>query len=194
MQMTQGKLRLFHANDLTSAIELSRLAGWNQTIDDWQTLLRLDPEGCFCIEVDDRMVATTTLLCYGSRLAWIGMVLTRPDYRRMGFAQRLVQAALERAAALKIETVKLDATPVGRPLYEKLAFKTEQIVERWYHDGLQDRLPDQTIPSSAQYSLELDREAFGADRAILLRELELRNPPISAAGAYCFSRIGTRAR
>src|SRR5258707_4862314 len=100
MQMTRGNLRILQAADLRSAIELSRIAGWNQTMDDWQTVLRLDPQGCFCIELDDRIVATTTLLCYGSRLAGIGMVLTLREYRRRGFALRLVKAALERAAAL----------------------------------------------------------------------------------------------
>src|SRR5260370_21143483 len=98
--MSEGKLRLLKTADLPSAIELSRAAGWNQTIEDWQAVLRLDPEGCFAIEVDDRIAATTTLLCYGTRLAWIGMVLTRPEYRRMGFAQRLLETALDRAAPL----------------------------------------------------------------------------------------------
>jgi ribosomal protein S18 acetylase RimI-like enzyme len=191
--MTRGKLRLLHPADLPRAMELSRLAGWNQTIEDWDMLLRLDPHGCFAIEVDECIVATTTLLCYGSRLAWIGMVLTRPDYRRMGFAQRLVQAALERSAALKIESVKLDATPDGQPLYEKLGFKTEQIVERWYHDGHWAHAPSKTISSSDQYSLVADLEAFGADRAMLLRELALRNPPNTVAGAYCFARNGVRS-
>ncbi len=191
--MTRGKLRLLHAADLAAVMELSRLAGWNQTIDDWQTLLRLDPLGCFGIEVDDRIVATTTLLCYGTRLAWIGMVLTMPDYRRMGFAQRLVQAALKRSAALKIESVKLDATPEGRPLYEKLGFKTEQIVERWYHDGRWTHAPHKPIPPSDRYSLAADLEAFGADRTVLLRKLALRNPPNTVAGAYCFSRNGARS-
>jgi GNAT superfamily N-acetyltransferase len=192
--MTRGNLRLLCAEDLANAIELPRLAGWNQTIEDWQTLLRLDPQACFCIELDDRIVATTTLLCYGRRLAWIGMVLTRPEYRRMGFAQRLVKAALERAADLKIESVKLDATPEGQPLYGKLGFQTEQVVERWFRAGLQDRALERHGPSPEPYSLELDLEAFGADRAALLRQLELRKPPITAAGAYCFARNGTRAR
>jgi len=107
-------------------MELSRSAGWNQTMEDWEMLLRLDPQSCFAIEVDDRIVATTTLLCYGEKLAWIGMVLTRPEYRRMGFAQRLVETAMQRAAALKIESVKLDATPEGQPLYEKLGFKVRE--------------------------------------------------------------------
>ena len=192
--MTQGKLRLLRPADLPGAMELSRLAGWNQTIEDWDTLLRLDPHGCFVMEVDEGVVATATLLCYGKRLAWIGMVLTRPDYRRMGFAQRLVQAALERSVALNIESVKLDATPEGQPLYEKLGFKTEQIVERWYYDGRSTQARDKTIPSSDQYSLAADREAFGADRAMLLRELASRNPPNTVAGAHCFSRNGTRSR
>ncbi len=193
MQMTRGNLRILQAADLRSAIELSRIAGWNQTMDDWQTVLRLDPQGCFCIELDDRIVATTTLLCYGSRLAWIGMVLTLPEYRRRGFALRLVKAALERAAALKIESVKLDATAEGQPLYEKLGFKTEQVIERWFRVAQQDRTPDRITPSSSQYSLELDLEAFGADRASLLRELASRNPPIAVDGGYCFFRKGTRA-
>jgi GNAT superfamily N-acetyltransferase len=191
--MTRGNLRLLHSADLHSAIELSRLAGWNQTIDDWQTVLRHDPEGCFAIEVDDRIVATTTLVCYRSRLAWIGMVLTRPEYRRMGFARRLVETALERAAALKIESVKLDATPEGQPLYEKLGFKTEQIVERWFHDGRWTRPLDQPESQSAQYSLETDFEAFGADRSLLLQQLASRKLPIAASGAHCFARSGTRA-
>jgi ribosomal protein S18 acetylase RimI-like enzyme len=191
--MTRAKLRLLHAADLAAALELSRLAGWNQTTDDWQRLLRLEPQGCFGIEVDDRIVATTTLLCYGTRLAWIGMVLTMPDYRRMGFAQRLVQAALERSAALKIESVKLDATAQGLPLYEKLGFRTEQIVERWYHDGRWTHAPLKPVPPSVQYSLAADLEAFGADRASLLRELALHNPPNSVAGAFSFSRNGAHS-
>jgi ribosomal protein S18 acetylase RimI-like enzyme len=192
--MNRGNLRLLCTDDLANAIELPRLAGWNQTIEDWQTLLRLDPQACFCIELDGRIVATTTLFCYGRRLAWIGMVLTRPEYRRMGFAQRLVQAALERTADLKIESIKLDATPEGQPLYEKLGFQTEQIVERWFRAGLQDRAPEKPGPSPDPYPLQLDLEAFGADRAALLRQLALRNPPITAADAYCFARNGSRAR
>jgi len=192
--MSSGNLRLLQASDLASAMELSRFAGWNQTIVDWEMLLRLEPQGCFAIEADHRVVATTTVFSYGSRLAWIGMVLTRPDYRRRGFAQRLVQSALERCAALKIESVKLDATQEGQPLYEKLGFKTEQIVERWSHEGRRGQAQHQAIPCSAPYSLEIDLEAFGADRAPLLRELAERNPPSTVDRAFCFSREGTRSR
>jgi N-acetylglutamate synthase-like GNAT family acetyltransferase len=157
-------------------------------------LLRLEPQGCLVIEVDDRIAATATLLCYGTRLAWIGMVLTRPEYRRMGFAQRLMEHALERASELKIESIMLDATPLGQPLYEKLGFKTEQIVERWFREGQQPRNAQQTAEGPTPCSKDMDLAAFGADRSLLLEELASRTPPNTVADACCFSRNGARAR
>ena len=53
--------RNLEINDLPAALELSTLAGWNQTADDWRLLLELAPSGCFGIEVDGRVVATATL-------------------------------------------------------------------------------------------------------------------------------------
>jgi ribosomal protein S18 acetylase RimI-like enzyme len=190
----QGNVRLLRANDLIGAMELSRLAGWNQTQDDWKMMLRLDPLSCFAIEADDRIAATTTLLCYGNRLAWIGMVLTRPEYRRRGFAKQLMETALQRAANLKIESIKLDATAQGQPLYEKLGFKTEQIVERWFRAGAEPNPGIEPLTPSSQYSLDVDLAAFGANRSTLLQDLATRNLPRSATEAYCFSRPGTRAQ
>jgi GNAT superfamily N-acetyltransferase len=190
----QVNVRLLRAEDVIGAMELSRLAGWNQTQDDWKMMLRLDPFGCFAIEADDRIAATTTLLCYETRLAWIGMVLTRPEYRRKGFAQRLMESALYRAADLKIESIKLDATAQGQPLYEKLGFKTEQIVERWFRDAGGANPDIETLAPSSQYSLEMDLEAFGANRSTLLQNLAARNLPLTNKEAHCFWRPGTRAR
>jgi hypothetical protein len=68
------KLRRLRAEDIPDAAQLSAQAGWNQTEEDWRTLLELSPEGCLAIEVDGRLAATTTLFCYGRGLAWIGMV------------------------------------------------------------------------------------------------------------------------
>ena len=194
--MPAGILRELRLSDLPDALELSRLAGWNQTSDDWELLLRLDAQGCFGIEVDGRIVATTTLLCYGQQLAWIGMVLTRPDHRRLGFAKRLMQAALARSSILKIKSVKLDATADGQPLYEKLGFTTEEINERWFREAgqTQNNEPGSPAASNAAPYQEMDREAFGADRSEVLQELAKRNPPIATSKGYGFSRPGARSR
>src|SRR5215472_11367337 len=105
-----GKLRRLRAQDIPAAAQLSAQAGWNQTEEDWRTLLELGPEGCLAIEVDGHLAATTTLLCYGRRLAWIGMVLTKAEFQRRGFAKRLFREALKQADAMGIATIKLDAT------------------------------------------------------------------------------------
>ena len=124
-------LRLLNVSDIPAAVQLSAEAGWNQTGEDWRTLIVLAPEGCLAIEVDGELAATTTLLCYGRRLAWIGMVLTKLQHRGRGFARRLLTQALAQADQMGIETVKLDATDQGKPIYEKLGFRSEQAVERW---------------------------------------------------------------
>ena len=163
--------RLLTVDDVPEALELSTAAGWNQTADDWRRIIALEPEGCFGIDCDGRLVATATLMCYGTELGWIGMVLTHRDYQRRGYARQLMQATLDLADFRRIRSVKLDATDQGRPLYASMGFEDEQPVERW------ERPPTPPVQES------LDRVAFGADRSRLLAAL--------GGGVY---RQGTRAR
>src|SRR6059058_967075 len=122
-ELGSEKLRRLRAEDIPAAAELSARAGWNQTEEDWRTLLELSPEGCWAIEVDGHLAATTTLLCYGRRLAWIGMVLTEASYQRRGFAKKLLAHVLETAEKMRIETIKLDATDQGQPIYQQFGFR-----------------------------------------------------------------------
>ncbi len=153
-------------------------------------LLKLEPESCLALDCNGVLVGTTTLVCYGSQLAWLGMVLTHGDYRRRGFARRLVSYALELAGARRIETVKLDATPIGLPLYEELGFRAEQPVERWRGRGgsaLKRSLP----PNPAGW---VDGDAFPADRSKLLQQLISRNATLTCEDGYLLQRAGARAR
>lgn len=168
----QLKIRLLDDGDLPAAMRLKELAHWNQTESDWRRLLRLEPRGCFCATVDGALVGTTTALTYGGDLAWVGMVLVDPLYRRRRIATRLMQAALDYLSE-RVAIVKLDATADGQPVYENLGFKVESRVERWA-----GRAPE--IPSGSGVVLEaaahnelfaLDRSVFGADRSQLIAAL-----------------------
>ncbi|MDQ6676524.1 MAG: GNAT family N-acetyltransferase, partial [Acidobacteriota bacterium] len=119
----------FH--DVSAAMELCEEARWNQTADDWRMLIERDQEACFGLYMEGELAATTTLVCYGKGLGWIGMVLTRERFRRRGCASLLVKHAIELAAARGIETLKMDATDMGAPIYASLGFAGEQPVERW---------------------------------------------------------------
>src|SRR4026207_211783 len=95
MQDSSGvEIRLLRESDIAAAMELKRLAGWNQTESDWRTLLQLEPNGCFAAVLDDQLVGTTTTTSYGSELAWVGMVLVQPEKRRQGIATKLIGTAL----------------------------------------------------------------------------------------------------
>jgi GNAT superfamily N-acetyltransferase len=142
--------------DIPAAMELSTLAGWNQTPSDWLALLNVSPDTCLAIEHDGRIVATTTLVCYETRLAWIGMVLTHPDYRRRGFARTLVSHAIDLARERAVPTIKLDATDQGRPLYQSLGFVDEQPVERWGFDLEALPSPDKFRPHETPAITEPD--------------------------------------
>lgn len=180
------------ASDIPTAVQLSTEAAWNQTAEDWRTLIELTPDGCLAIQVDGELASTTTLLCYGQRLAWIGMVLTGMRYRGRGFAHRLVTDALGLADEMKIETVKLDATDQGRPLYEKLGFRCEQAVERWWRKGETHHCgANATDPQASQDGWrDLDPRLFGADRTELLSKLARRDPPLLLGDSYLFRRPG----
>lgn len=168
----QLEIRLLDESDIPAAMLLKELARWNQTESDWRRLLRLEPRGCFCAETDGVLTGTTTTITYGSELAWIGMVLVDPEYRRRRIATRLMQAALDYLSE-RVATVKLDATADGQPVYENLGFKVESLVERWA-----GRAPDiapgscATLEASAHDELfALDQRAFGADRSKLIEAL-----------------------
>lgn len=176
--------------DIPSALELSNLAGWNQTERDWQTLLDLEPDGCFAIKDGNRLLATTTLLCYEKRLAWLGMVLTHPDFQRRGFARRLVTAALALAEQRGVRTVKLDATAFGQPLYESLGFRSEQTIERWSRPFAQTGGPSEHAWQTAE---RLDEEAFSVNRSRLFAAFRSYALLRTRDDGFVLTRPGSRA-
>jgi GNAT superfamily N-acetyltransferase len=178
------------AEHASAGFALSSMAGWNQTIDDWRLLLKVST-ACYGVAIDGRLVTTATLICYGRRLGWIGMVLTQPEFRRRGLARGLVAHVMDRAEELGVETLKLDATDEGRGLYESLGFRVEQAVERWQ---LGSGCGSPRASSSGSPSFELDAEACGFDRSSLLQSLVAVSDAGVTSDGYILDRPGRVCR
>jgi GNAT superfamily N-acetyltransferase len=176
--------------DVAFANRLRELAGWNQTERDWRGYISYDPDGCFVSEVDGQSAGTATTIHYGSRFGWIGMVLVHPDYRRLGIGTQLLNRAIGRLKECGVRSIKLDATPMGRKVYVPLGFVDEYELSRYegIAPGVDSIASGDVVPfANADFAVavKLDTEAFGAERAGVLRSLSQRNPEL------CFAVVET---
>lgn len=195
-------------SDIPAGMRLKEIAGWNQTEADWKRFLDASPQGCFVAEADNKICGTVATIVFENRFAWIGMVLVDPEYRSRGIGTALLERAIEHLDSLKIPTLKLDATPQGKPLYEKLGFVSEYEIERWVLRRGPAAQPARDWPQGSQTLaehlfaavLKADQPIFGANRSFLLRSLDQHAPGFTLAvstdgqlRSYALGRRGTIA-
>jgi hypothetical protein len=132
------------------------------------------------------------------------MVLVDPEFRKQGIGTELLKKTIEHLDDTCIRTMKLDATPQGKPIYAKLGFAGEYEIERWIlkrppatsstaHTSTHAPLSEM----KREQILRLDKELFGADRTFLLRVLVKEAPELATAvwegeslQGYAFGRRG----
>jgi GNAT superfamily N-acetyltransferase len=194
------RIDILQESDLPRVLELAHLAGWNQTLPDLQRMLHFAPESCFGLWQQDLLVSTGMAFPYGKELGWVAMVLTHPDERGKGYGRRLTEEAIKWLRSQDTAWMKLDASPLGQPIYERLGFRVEALMER------RTRQPGRPMPVSCLTAAspehcalpwELDCAAFGADRSRLLALL-LRIPDMQVAvlpddAGYAMLRPGLKA-
>ncbi len=166
-------IRRMTAADLPLGMRLKKQARFNQTEDDWRRFLDLEPEGCFVAEMDGEPVGTVTNCVFGS-IGWIAMLLVDQRVRRRGIGTRLTQHALDYLAARGVATARLDATPRGRPVYEKLGFVAEYELLRLEGPAFGAKTPATLAPLTPDRLkglLALDQEATGTARRRLIERL-----------------------
>ncbi len=198
------RLRIMTEQDVPGGLRLNTLSGWNQTAADWRRFLENSRRGCFVMEHDGKVVGTAATIPYESRFAWIGMVLVDPEYRKQGIGTDLLKKAIEYLDSSQVATMKLDATPQGKPIYSKLGFVEEYEIERWIlkrEPGATSTTPRSTSAPLSEMQREqifrVDEELFGADRSFLLRALCDETPEFATGvwedglpQGYAFGRRG----
>lgn len=200
--MDDIKIRRIRIADLPQAMSLSGDEGWNQTEKDWRMVIDNPDDICIGAEKYDNILGSSNSINYGNEVAWIGMVLVRTDHRGKGIGKMLFRSILEKLD--NTESVKLDATPAGHPLYVKFGFMDEYRISRMIIPSLKN-VPSapandpvhQTTAENLPDILNLDREIFGADRSYVLSRL-FRDYPHKAfvlkvngkIKGYAFGRAG----
>lgn len=196
-------IRPMNDDDLPFAMSLKAQAGWNQVEADWQRLLALQPDGAFVAEFEGVPVGTVMTVRFGP-IAWVAMMLVAAELRRQGIGRRLMRTALDFLDAQGPESVRLDATHLGRPLYESLGFNFDATILRYAGEP---NLPSGSGPPDESQSppdldelAPLDQWATGTDRRRLLQRLLHENDRAfdaqrspNALEGYAASRPGSSA-
>jgi predicted N-acetyltransferase YhbS len=175
VSMSRRDIELIPLNgrQLAAAAELARAEHWNQTLRDWETLLQHSPGGSFGALASGQLVGTVTSVSYDRGLAWIGMMLVHREYRGQGIGTRLMRRVLEHLEESGVESVKLDATPAGAPLYRAFGFESQLVIQRWSATNPCSQSLVSTVTTVAAEDpdpelTEFDRDAFGVDRKAIL--------------------------
>jgi len=121
------EIRLLTDGDVDAALALSASCGWNQRAEEWHMMLQIAPSGTFTASTPDGVVGTAIGIDYG-HFGWIAMMLVNPAWRGRGLGARLLEAAM--GAVPPELPIRLDATPLGRPLYERYGFVLESSLTR----------------------------------------------------------------
>ena len=119
-----------------------------------------------------RLVGGACCASFGET-GWIGALGVLPRSRRRGLGEVLTRACIEWLEARGAKTALLYATPMGRPVYERVGFHTEAPARAWRGTppGPPPRGVRRLRPSDRTAIAELDRRATGEDRSPILEQL-----------------------
>ncbi len=194
-------------NDIGALMEIKNHIGWNQLEADFKFMIEYYPQHCFSAFSEGRVVGSVTGINYENKIAWIGMVMVHEEFRGMGIAKLLMKAAMDSMEECKC--IKLDATPAGQPVYEKLGFVPEWSITRLINTEFICKTKN--VESRAEPVWEddmaeicrLDADVFGVDRSCLLLRLLREYPDLAfkitnnengKITGFCFGRNGYKYR
>jgi GNAT superfamily N-acetyltransferase len=171
------RIRPMTAADVPLGMRLKAQAGWNQTDADWRRFLWLQPDGCFVAELHGTPVGTTAAFIFG-RVAWVAMVLVDESVRGRGIGTALMKHALAFLDGLGVPSIRLDATPLGRPVYERLGFAADYTLVRYGGRFIPPAVTEVEAlrPDGLPEALRLDESVTHADRSRLLGRLFSEHP------------------
>jgi ribosomal protein S18 acetylase RimI-like enzyme len=168
------EIRAMTADDVGPAVALARAQGWRDRHDFYEIVLRAPTCRALVGTLEGRLVATG-LGTVSLPVGWIGAIVVAAEERRRGIGRAMTEEICARLRAAGCETLSLEATDAGRPMYERMGFR----LASHYHQLQAGHLDERPVPPAGSRVrplrpadlpavFELDRTATAEDRSAVL--------------------------
>ncbi len=171
------RIRSMERGDVDAVVAWALAEGWHNRRRMFDLVFRTATCEALVGEVDGRVVVAGLATASG-RVGWLGGLIVDPAWRGRGYGRAMTEELMRRLRDAGCETLSLEATNAGRPLYERMGFRL--LTE--YHQLEAGRLAAAPEPpegtrvrplAAADMTAvaELDRRATAEDRGPLLATL-----------------------
>jgi GNAT superfamily N-acetyltransferase len=192
--MTELLIRDMTEADVEAALALAKAQGWRDRRRFYDFVLRTSTCQPVAGFAAGRLVATGLATANGP-VGWLGSIVVDADFRRRGIGRAVTEDLCRRLRAAGCQTISLEATEAGRPMYEQMGFRLVTV----YHQLQADHLPEPPpVPAGATVRrldpvdlpavVDLDHLATAEDRSVpltVLAELGAGGWVLERDGAVC---------
>jgi len=169
---------MFHVEKMSSedfefAVRLSNTMNWNSVEEDFEFMMRLEPDGCFVLFFDSEKVGIATTISY-DRVGWLGNIIVSEKYRGKGGGSLIVKKAIEYLTNKGVGTIGLYSYVDRIPFYARQDFQFDSrfivLKGRGFSASTKAhvRIADD---NDMQLIFDLDRSCFGGSRGKLIEPI-----------------------
>lgn len=165
------EIRTLTQTEIEMVIDWAAEEGWNPGLHDSAPFQLADPQGFLGGFLNDTLITAISAVNYGSNFGFIGLFITRPEFRGQGYGRAIWNEAMSRLSEC---AVGLDGVEEQQANYQRKGFELSYRTTRYsgtlsqIHDTSQSIVPVQE--SMFDSIADFDRLHFPADRTGFLEQ------------------------
>ncbi len=159
------------ADDFPFAVQLANEMNWNMAKEDYEFMLKLEPQGCLVLFHNRERLGIATTISFG-KIGWFGNLIVKEEFRGKGAGNLLINHCIDYLKKKGAETIGLYAYPHLVKFYRSFDFSCD--IDFLVLKGKANFSPtheileeanDQDVPAIINF----DCQYFGANRKKLLK-------------------------
>jgi GNAT superfamily N-acetyltransferase len=164
-----------HKKDFPFAAILANTMDWNMTLEDFEFLKSLEPEGCFVLHEKSQKLGIATNISYEA-LGWFGNLIVTKENRKKGAGSALVTHSINYLHSQGVKTIGLFAYPYLIDFYRGFGFQQDEdfsVLHVPILGSFETEILSEIGRINFQRITRLDSQCFGGNRKRLLKSIIL---------------------